>query len=559
MHCKFTERLAWSLALGVLVMVACATVLSHITIFQSTRSLFMTDSLFAGQMLAQLGGAERYVTAFVGALCQWTWLGAAAIGLMVGVVSYLLVGRGRWWWLALIPILYLLGGYELTDFLAGVVGVWLVVIVFAAWRSVGGVWCSLALMPLALVAGFVICPSAFLVLVILMAVELFFDARLNSVSRLVSVVVLGAIAWSLPWLSSLVFVVNPALVASCVLGSTASHLDWVFFVLLFLVAVISHLGWPRFLARGWVSRAMCGAVIVVGVVSLAFTFRPALRLVMLTQQALDHEQWEEVLRLSDKQALDNPLVQYMRTVALFRQGQLVDKIFDTPQILGPGVLFIPWQMGNNALQIKLSDLAWANVGIVNEALRLSFESMSGSGANRVNVAHLAHYNRLLGRQAVAERFEKQLSRTLFYDPKVPLAKFTPGAILRGGVDSIYTSTDDPTASLQHALAVDSTNRAAADYLALVYLLSTDLRSFVAMAPRLAVLYGGRLPRVYQEALVLYRIVAAKDSAFVLENYAIDRSVLDRVKTFNSQARDVQNMSADNRRSYWYYMLSARAQ
>ncbi|MEG0467529.1 MAG: DUF6057 family protein [Mucinivorans sp.] len=563
-HCKITERLASSLVLsiafGVMVGAAFATVLSHITIYQSTRSLFMCDWAWASQMAEHLGGATDYLTSLVGALCQWVWLGATVIGAMAAAVLYLLLRRRELWWLALVPVFYLVSGYELTHFLDSLVGVLLVVVIFSAWRSVRGVWLRMALMVVALVVGFIVSPSAFLVLVILVVGDVLFDVRLALAMRLVGVALALVVVLSLQWLVGLVFVVNPSVVSSTIFGGQKSHIDFVFFALIALVVFLSYLPLPK----SWVgcrllTPVMCGVVTVVGAVILAVTFRPELRMVMRAEQATDAQEWAKVLQITDQQAVNNPLVQYMRTVALFRRGELVDKIFDTPQLFGPNVLFIPWQKGNSSLQIKLADLAWINVGIVNEAMRLSFESMTGSGANRVNMAHLLHYNRLAGHRAMVSKLERRLSRTLFYDSQKSIAGFTPNPVLRGGVDSVYTSTDNPTLSLHRALAVDSTNRAAADYLALIYLLSTDLDGFVSLVPRLKVLYGGHLPRVYQEALAFYRIMADADSSLVFENYAIDRSVHLRLEEFNREARDPENMSPENKRSYWYYMLKVMMQ
>ncbi|MEG2760082.1 MAG: DUF6057 family protein [Mucinivorans sp.] len=559
-----SSRAGLSVCLGVVVALIFGIILDHIVVYQSTGGLFLKDIDFAMQTISMIGGSTVYVSWLIGALCQWTVAGAILIGAMSALIFFLL-DRGvennisQKFCLALIPVLYLLSGYELSLFIHSLRGVLAVMIIFAIWRSIRGAKLRAWVALVAILLSFFAASEAYIICVTLIVIHLAFDSRLPWLLRATTACIAICGAWLAPLLGAWTYNI-PLTVSRTSIYGDQSSLDIIFYILIGVVAILSHVKAPKTLiAKWWVEPSMW-LVLMVGAITISsWAFNPTLRLTMLTEQAADNQDWDEVLRLSAQSPADDYVSAHLRTIALFRRGELVEKLFDRPQIFGPSVLFIPWTADKDAQKIKLAHLAWANVGLTSEALRLSFESMAGSGPSPLNVSLVSHYNRLLQRDLIASRFDKLLSRALFFDSVKYHSFYTPHTIAAIDCDSTYISISNPYANLALLTARDSTSRAATDYMALFYLLSKDLPNFSKLLPRLDQLYGGNLPLLYQQVLALYMVVYPDDSSISDKRSRIDRSVFELLHKFNQAASggNLDNLPFELRRTYWYYMMTSK--
>lgn len=548
--------------LGIVVASLMLTCLSHIMGNLGSRYLFLIDWLWLGQTMGEIGGVSIYIASWVAQWAQYPVVGAVIIGVLFAT-TYLLLSRSCRSHdplsLALIPVLYLFSGYLTSQFLLTVVAVVLNVALFSAWRTVRHEALALALIPPVLFIAYAGTSTAFVILAILISVDILLGKRLFAKnSLLVKIAIVAAIAlwaWGVPWIGGLIYGLTSQ-AAYSILWADGCKIDTTLFLIVGAVAVVSNLPSPRSIeGRWWIAPASFIVIASIYATIFCHTFKDNVRQIMLVEQAADSEDWPSVIERADHIKGENHTVSYLRNVALFRQGQLVERIFDYPQPFGPMGLFIEWSESNNELQVKLADLVYANIGLVNEAHRLAFESINIGGQNSRSLARLVHYNRLMGREEIAHKFEQRLSRTMFYRPTT-----LSGGLVSSCPDSVYTATSNFAKNLDLLISHDSTNKAAVDYLAIYHLLSTDLNSFAALLPSIRSIYGDRLPRIYNEALLLDKAFNPQSKT----NFSPDAPTVARFEQFNRavQSQGLKGTYNDYHSTYWYYVacvMSNRSQ
>lgn len=479
-------------------------------------------------------GTPSEVLASALALCaRVPLLMATVLGLLVSGSFYML-GRssrtGDPLSLSLIPALYLLSGYEHTQFLLYLAALLINITFFWGYANVKNLRIKTVLIPIVLVASFATTAGAYWFVVVLMVVDLLFWYKRPMATVLL---ILGTImvAVLLPYVLAPLYDLT-TIAAYKALWIKDSRIG----IILFAITGITFFASNRLVStvlkqKTWIAPAVWAIIIAIFTVCLLSTRNDKAVPIMLIEQAAAEEQWDEVLEHTSSFDGHNPFVTYLTNVALFRRGELLERGFNYPQPFGPNSLAIPWSENNTILQIRLADLAYANVGLINQAHRLAFEALASGGANRPILLKLLHYNRLLGRQAVADKFETQLKDTPFYDPRQSPSSFTPH-VMRHGADSIYTHATDFGLNLSVVVATDPSNRGAIVYMAMYQLLGLDLGGLNSTIPLLQKIYNSRLPRVCNEAILMYGL--SKNGQIDTQNLPAD--IVVRFKAFNTELK-----------------------
>jgi hypothetical protein len=237
------------------------------------------------------------------------------------------------------------------------------------------------------------------------------------------------------------------------------------------------------------------------------------------------EQWEAVVREARRLPMTALTVQTMWDVnrALHRLGLMGDEMFSFPQ--APGTLLpvtadfiqdVGRPVGSHAMAYAKSGRLLLDLGRVNESEHTAAEALEVLGPRPALLQHMVLTNIVKLRLGVAAKFlgllaqdpvhragalrlEARLRRDpmLLRDPEVQR--------LRACLGSGPPSRDQGSLydMLKEQLATNPGNRMALDYLMAYYLVTKQVNEVAAWSRRLAEAGLERLPRHYEEAVLLY--------------------------------------------------------
>lgn len=289
------------------------------------------------------------------------------------------------------------------------------------------------------------------------------------------------------------------------------------------------------------------------------------RVMLETEKAVREKNWPEVVERTNAWVATgrkNHLMSYFRSLGLYHTGQLYDHLFDYPQTFGIRALFFPWLGDKN--QAEYGHYVFQDLGQLNEAHRWVFEAMVGWYETAPLLSHLAEYNIMMHRPAVADKFIIPLEQSTFYrDRARRLREYLAEGIVPGmhyameGVDpepARWTNVINIGGETSFIMLKDPDNEMARQYLILSMMLAGNrdavLRSLTTCFPPET---NPELPRVVQEALILYRKTMGRD--FISElGYKVSEQNEQRFRDYMKEAAKGKNarFTPDQRRSYWYY-------
>lgn len=552
----FKYKLLYAVIFMVVVAVVVFYKLDYILAYQEQKSLFLFESNFFYDLLGQPFGVTLYIANFITQLFYYPILGATLVALIYGASFYMLstINRNRdQLMLALLPVIFIFAKFNENSFIVISVMMMLNLLIYKLWVSSPRIALYTALPAIAL--AYFATGMAASIATVMIVVRLLSEYRLRPVKLLFVVLIcacaallpaLGAILYDLPYKIAYILAID--------------QFDQAYFTvtLLFLsMALYAELlpGVSMFRRHAWIGALSFVALMAAGWWWFNYSYNEQVRRIMLIEQAAEREEWDRVLDYAASESAPNIMKTYLTNVALFRTGQFVDNLFNYTQQFGEAGLAIPWNDGRSTM-IKIGDLFYANIGMVNEACRLAFETCEQQGRSQLRIRKLSHYNRLWGRESVAQKYDRILDQTLFYAHDNHKINYCPGSMVVG--DSLrLTDGSNCGENLIRIVESDSTNMAAFDYLAAFYLLTNQLSRFAELMPRAIVRYQGRLPRNYDEALVILRSLNAE--RFAELGYEIPKEIETKFINFN---KTVWSGSGSNARAnaensygttYWFYL------
>lgn len=289
------------------------------------------------------------------------------------------------------------------------------------------------------------------------------------------------------------------------------------------------------------------------------------KLMIQAAQAVRRKDWAEVIELSNIQAgtgVKNHLMTYFRGMAMYHRGELLDHLFDVPPTHGPTSLFFPWKADRN--RAEFGGFVYEQLGALNSATHWEFEAMVGWGETAFHLINLSRYMIEAGKSLQAEKFIAPLKQTLFYRAE---AKRLEQQLQQGDVpdlrDALKGASENPprfdnieniAGDCKYILLNDPANDMAKQYMMVTMLLANNLGSFYS---NLKQFYppGTPLSRLYREALCLVRLNYG-DEQVAADGYPADEETQAAFQAFMAERGKKQfaNFSADQKRSYWYYLL-----
>ena len=281
-----------------------------------------------------------------------------------------------------------------------------------------------------------------------------------------------------------------------------------------------------------------------------------------TQQA----QWKKVLELSDRYPGYNTLVIYYTNLALYKTGNLLDKMFNYPQIGSQG-LRLKWQRN---LNLFFGGEVFSQLAYNNESIHWAFEALVARGMNprslkKLSVGFIVNEN-----NDIALKYLSLLNSTLFYRKwarqhvkyllNPDLADKDPEiAQYRDLLVSSNFFSEVNGLNLVDLLKNHPENKMAYEYLLASLLLDRKLDEFARIAADLKYYGFDRIPLHVEEALIFYDFYENKKT--VPEGYSFSQET---IKRFDDYARTYTRLRSDRKaaaselgkkysKTYWYYL------
>jgi hypothetical protein len=329
--------------------------------------------------------------------------------------------------------------------------------------------------------------------------------------------------------------------------------------------LINPKGW-----KAWLAGILVMAIAVPLSVKHTYDFRN--EVFLRIDYAVQHEQWDDVLKQSRRYPGSNRLVMYYSNLALYKTGRLADDFFTYPQS-GTSGLWLSWQRNETAP--FFGGEIFYELAYNNEAFRWAFEAMEAKGPNPRCLKRLAITSIVNGDNELAKKYLHFLEETLMYrnwarhymafvnDPslveKDGNMRWRRSMLIQHDFISDINEYDP---GLVNLLENHPENRMAFEYRMLTLLLHKDLPAFTAQIGRLKELGYSRIPGLFEEAVLLY---AGMNREFQLpDGFVISAETRDRFRSyatvFTANRQSIPLAEAALRRNFghtfWYYMQFA---
>ena len=319
----------------------------------------------------------------------------------------------------------------------------------------------------------------------------------------------------------------------------------------------------RYLKHGLVPVA-CVAVGIVFTLSLMFRDRNYLTEMRMVRCASD-EDWSQVVQMAEGASEPTTAMVMLKNVALMNEGDLLDRSFKTDNCFHP--VCNPDSIHVGFLSV-VAPLVYYHYGMMNEAIRLSFENAVQTGFSPFYLKVLSRCSMATGEEALMQRYAAQLRHHPFYArwqpaPASPLVKelqhcYADEITGVENSDSYLTSTMSYWFGTASALGSEQ---------ALFYsMMRRDPACFWPSLRKYVMLHQDEeFPLFAQEAYILFFDKAPEEKRMMLP---VSEEVYDRYKQFWNELKSLSDkkFSADDMDqeirkkwsgTYWYYYYFGR--
>ena len=320
----------------------------------------------------------------------------------------------------------------------------------------------------------------------------------------------------------------------------------------------------RWLQTAWRGQAVVVLAFLLGWAAVWLKFDRPQKLLTEIDYHASCGQYEAVLAAARQLKVLNHPAKVRLLLALYHTGRLAEDLFSFHNMI-EGAPLAGIGEDSRALSQPLFEL-----GLVNDAEHMAHEALEMEGDRPDLLRLLARINVLKNRPQAAQVFLNVLSLIPFQgqraneawptsEPQMPAADRAFLARVRGRVltnDVVHEGV--PVGSLLDVLlASNPTNQMAFEYLMASYLLDLDLKKAVEHLRLLDNFNYARIPRPYEEALLLYQQVAGvrielKGRSVRPETAARFRRFKEAVRQFKGSAEDQAALAANFGDTYWYY-------
>ena len=530
--------------------------------YQEQLQLFLFDSDYFVERIAEPGGFARYVAEF---LVQF--YNGVAIGALILAMLYMMVQRLTWrvmrsdshYALSFIPVVML--WFAMGDesvMLTYVVSLIMALAVVWGWQSWSAKcpqwvkWMSaLLIIP---VMYWLIGPMVLLVAVLMTPWVLTVAAVIYSIALILLSahylpfpmmrVLLGVSYYRIPLTLPYLLVAIPVVI--CLMAYVVSRL-------------------PK--AKQWVNIVEIMLVLGAMAQSVELGFDKKKYELIAYDHLVRVGDWDGVITKAEKQMPDLPMSVSATNLALAMTNQLGERAFDFYQHGKEGLL-PPFE--RNFATTQLTGEIYFHLGLINTAQRLAFESMEAipnyNKSARV-VKRLAETNLINGQYKVARKYLQMLEKTVFYRPwaqrtmamlgdeKAINAHPLYGTLRQYRLQEDFLFSDRELDKICGQLFMhNNDNQMAAQYLTMIPLMDKDLGRFMQFIP---VVQNRRPynPRHCQEAIALAFMQRRQQPPQGLVSQQILQQLNDFARTYSTD-KSLSELGR-YRNTVWYYMIDGK--
>ncbi|MDR0232467.1 MAG: DUF6057 family protein [Dysgonamonadaceae bacterium] len=281
------------------------------------------------------------------------------------------------------------------------------------------------------------------------------------------------------------------------------------------------------------------------------------------------QNWDKVIKMADRKSPTIPMTVACLNLALYKTGQLPDKMFSYYQN-GPEGLLPTFR--RDFMIPTVGGEPYFYLGFVNTAQRFAFEAMESIPDYQKGVRsikRLAETNLINGNYEAAAKYLNLLEKTLFYkkwakdtrtylynDAKIE-AHPTWGEIRRFQIDEDFMFSDkEKDMMLGIFFQRHPDNRMAYEYLMAYTLLDKDIRNFPIYFQLKKNFTYSEIPKSWQEALVyiwgLQHDVMDDSLPFPVRN-TIKQNAIDYARIYTSMESPEPTLRKQFPKTYWYYL------
>ena len=309
---------------------------------------------------------------------------------------------------------------------------------------------------------------------------------------------------------------------------TTERLSIPFWVLAVVSVLIPLCG--RYLTRPvfkWIAPVLCAVAGIAFTSSLMFHDKNYINEMRMVRYAFD-DNWNEVLKMAEENKQPTTTMMFLKNVALMNEGGLFDRSF---------------KLGNNAanitnpdtLHVTLLDIAsplvYYNYGMINEAIRLSFENAIQAGFSPFYLKMLARCAKAVGDEKLVERYTTILHHSPFYGNWQPAPVTEKIKELQKCYPDELTGVENSDSYIINSISLwnESDSKVASEQALFYSMLRCDSRRFWASLRNYVKTHmDEEFPLHAQEAYIMYMDRAPEEKRMILP---ITQSVYDGYTQF----------------------------
>jgi hypothetical protein len=284
-----------------------------------------------------------------------------------------------------------------------------------------------------------------------------------------------------------------------------------------------------------------------------------------------NEKWDDVLKVAQKNDLNERLVIFEINRALYHKGALLNRAFSAPQYWGNHGLILTTYYSRDVL-MHCSDLYY-EIGHIRSALHWAYEAQTKYDNSPAIMKRIVLCNLITGDYNTAEKFLKILSNShiykdwatlympyLYNDQKVNSDPVLSSKRKLMPKTDFFTNSQNPQQDLFQIIDENPANQMAFEYFITYSLLTHDLARVIRLLPNLKILGYTKIPTHIEEAIMLFKTIN-QEFPVELGNYEISEKTLANFNNFskllmkykNNRMEGQKEFARDFGNTYWYYI------
>ena len=341
-------------------------------------------------------------------------------------------------------------------------------------------------------------------------------------------------------------------------SDSTPHLSYPFW-LLGAASVLISLG-SKYLAK-WFVPVLCTAAGIFYTYSQMYYDKNYIDEMRMVRYA-ENDNWKEVLNLAEENKKPTSTMMFIKNIALMNEGGLLDRSFklgnDAANLYNPDSLHV------TLLDIA-SPLVYYNYGMINEAIRLSFENAIQAGFSPFYLKMLTRCALAAGDKKLVERYTTILHHRPFYDNWQPAPVSAKIKELQKCYPDEITGVENSDSYLVNGISLwyESDSKVASEQSLLYAMLRCDSRRFWASLRKYVKLHmDEQFPLHAMEAYILFMDKAPEAKRMMLP---VEKSVYERYKQFwdalEDKAKPGMTIDAVGKEmydeygdTYWWYNI-----